>query len=132
MDLPVPNKDLNKRTLESVTSCAAQFSQESMSLASLVVRSREEAVPSCVPEAVNCNVSFNASWHRLEHYSNHCFAAAIDAVSNKVLDYVLYQRVYLYFAAKFRISLVLVYLYYNLGNTTKPTETEGLIIFEMY
>ena len=64
-----------------------------MALASLVVCSREDAVPSCVPEAINCDVSFDASWHRRGHYSNQGFAAAIDAVSNKVLDYVLYQRV---------------------------------------
>ena len=93
MDLPVPNKDLNKRALESVKACATQVSQESMSLAALDVRSRENAVPSKVPGAMNCDVSFDASWHRRGHYSNQGFAAAIDAVTNKVLDYVLYQRV---------------------------------------
>ena len=93
IDLPVPNKDLNKLALERVKSCSAQVSLESMSLASLAVRSRENSVPSKVPGAINCDVSFDASWHRRGHYSNQGFAAAIDAVTNKVLDYVLYQRV---------------------------------------
>ena len=41
----------------------------------------------------SCTLSFDASWHRRGHFSNQCFAAAIDSESGKVLDYQLYDRV---------------------------------------
>ena len=44
-----------------------------------------------IPGAFKCDVSFDATWHRRGHYSNQCFGATIDVVSNKVLE--RYQRV---------------------------------------
>ena len=93
MDLPVPGRNLSKRSLESLRSSTSQVSQESMSLAAAQVRSRESSVASNIPGAFKCDVSFDATWHRRGHYSNQGFGAAIDIVSKKVLDYMLYQRV---------------------------------------
>ena len=64
-----------------------------MSLAAAEVNSRDNAVPSSIPVTSKCDVSFDATWHRRGHYSNQSFGAAIDVVSNKVLDYKLSQRV---------------------------------------
>ena len=93
MDLPVPGRNLSKRSLDSLRSSSAQVSKESMTLAAAQVRSRENSLPSNIPGAFKCDVSFDATWHRRGHYSNQGFGAAIDIVSNKVLDYMLYQRV---------------------------------------
>ena len=46
-----------------------------------------------VPGTRECIVSFDASWHRRGHFSNHGFAGAIDSSTGKVLDYALYDRV---------------------------------------
>ena len=93
MDLPVPGRNPPKKALKSFNSSAFDISQESMSLAAAEISSRENAVQSNIPGAFKCDVSFDATWHRRGHYSNQGFGAAIDVVSNKVLDYILYQRV---------------------------------------
>ena len=93
MDLPVPGRNLQKRELQNFQSVTDQVSQESMTLAAAQVRSREKSVISNIPGAYRCDVSFDATWHRRGHYSNQGFGAAIDIASNKVLDYVLYQRI---------------------------------------
>ena len=93
MDLPVPGRNLNQRSLEYFASSTAQVTQDSMSLAAAKVRQRESAVESKIPGAFKCDVSFDATWHKRGHYSNQGFGAAIDIVTNKVLDYMFYQRV---------------------------------------
>ena len=93
MDLPVHGHNISKRALENMRSFTSQVVEESMSLAAEVVRTRDTAVLSNIPGAYKCDVSFDATWHRRGHYSNQGFGAAIDAVSNKVLDYALYQRI---------------------------------------
>ena len=93
MDLPLPARNLNKRSLEYFKSSTAEVTQSSMSYAASTVRQRESAVESNIPGAFKCDVSFDATWHRRGHYSNQGFGAAIDVVTNKVLDYMLYQRV---------------------------------------
>ena len=93
MDLPVPARNPNKRSLEYFTSSTAEVTQNSMSYAAATARQRESVVESNIPGAFKCDVSFDATWHRRGHYSNQGFGAAIDVVTNKVLDYMLYQRV---------------------------------------
>ena len=93
MDLPVPGHNMNKRALEHFQSCTSLVSLESMSLAASQVRCRQNSLESNIPGAFKCDVSFDATWHRRGHYSNQGFGAAIDIVSNKVLDYMLYQRI---------------------------------------
>ena len=93
MDLPVPGRNLNKRTLENLKSCTSQVVEKSMSAAAERVRKRDTTLLSNIPGAYRCDVSFDATWHRRGHYSNQGFGAVIDAVSNKVLDYTLYQRI---------------------------------------
>ena len=93
MDLPVPGHNSNKRSLEQFQHNVTEVSQESMNLAAAEARSRENTEQSNIPGAFRCEVSIDATWHRRGHYSNQGFGAAIDIVSNKVLDYKLYQRV---------------------------------------
>ena len=93
MDLPVPGRNLNQRSLEQFKDCATLVAQESMAIAAEQVRSRENTLPSNIRGALKCDVSFDATWHRRGHYSNQGFGAAIDIVSKKVLDFMLYQRV---------------------------------------
>ena len=93
MDLPVPGRNMNKHSLSNFTSSAVEVCQDSMSLAASQVRARETTPESNIPGAFRCDVSFDATWHRRGHYSNQGFGAAIDVVSNKVLDYMLFQRV---------------------------------------
>ena len=65
--------------------------KRSMSSAASHVYSTSE--PSKIDNNKKCGaVSFDASWHRRGHYSNQGFAAAIEILSGKVLDYVLYER----------------------------------------
>ena len=93
MEIPAPGRNMDKRSLSSFTSSAVNVSQDSMSLAAAQVRNRKTTTESNIPGAFRCDVSFDATWHRRGHYSNQGFCAAIDIVSNKVLDYLLYQRV---------------------------------------
>ena len=93
IELPVPGRNMNKRSLENFVSSTSQVTQESMSLAAANVRERQSAVESNIPGAFKCDVSFDATWHRRGHYSNQGFGAAIDVVTNKVLDYMFYQRI---------------------------------------
>ena len=93
MDLPVTGRNLNKPVLEHFQSCTTQVTNESMALAADQVPTRETAIASNIPGAYKCNVSFDSTWYRRGHYSNQGFLAAIDIVSNKVLDYMLYQRI---------------------------------------
>ena len=93
MGLPVPGHSISQHSLEHLKSSASKVVGESMSLAAEVVRTRDNAIVSNIPGAFKCDVSFDATWHRRGHYSNQGFGAAVDAVSNKVLDYALYQRI---------------------------------------
>ena len=93
MDLPIPGRNMDKRSLQQLEDSTNEVSQESMALAAEQVRSRENTLTSNIPGAFKCDVSFDATWHRRGHYSNQGFGAAIDIVSNKVLYYQLYQRV---------------------------------------
>ena len=93
MGLPVPGHNISKHSLEQLKSCTSKVVHESMSIAAEGVRARDDAVISNIPGAFKCDVSFDATWHRRGHYSNQGFGAAVDAVSNKVLDYTLYQRI---------------------------------------
>ena len=93
MDMPVHAPTLSKRSLDSLMSCSAQVSKGSMTLPASRVRSRKNSLPYNIPGAFKCDVSFDATWHRRGHNSNQGFGVAIDVVSNKVLDHMLYQRV---------------------------------------
>ena len=53
-----------------------------MSLAAAQVRARETSLESNIPGAFKCD----PTWHKRGHYSNQGFGAAIDIVSNKVLE----------------------------------------------
>ena len=64
MDLPVPSRDLNKRSLEHFTASTAKVTQKSMACAAAKVRQRDSAVESNIPGAFKCDVSFDATWHR--------------------------------------------------------------------
>ena len=93
MDLPIPGRTMNRRSLDNFSTSTDRVTQDSMSLAAAEVRDRPSAIESNIPGAFKCDVSFDATWHRRGHYSNQGFGAAIDVVTNKVLDYMLYQRV---------------------------------------
>ena len=64
-----------------------------MSLAAANVRDSTSAVKSNIPVAFKCDGSFDATWHMRGCNSNQGFGAAIDVVTNKVLDYMFYQRI---------------------------------------
>ena len=78
MDLPIPGRNLNQRSLEHFQACNIQVSEESMALAASQVRTRETSVASNIPGSYKCDVSFDATWRRRGHYSNQGFGAAID------------------------------------------------------
>ena len=62
-------------------------------MAAAEIRDRVEVKASNIPGVSKCDISFDATCHGRGHYSNQGFASAIDAVSGKVLDYCLYNRV---------------------------------------
>ena len=93
LDLPVPQKNLNKRAMKFFEEITTKVSSIAMDLAAEEVRCRLDAIPSVIEPCMRCDVSFDASWHRRGHYSNQGFGAAIDAVSGKVLDFGIKQRV---------------------------------------
>ena len=93
LDLPVPQKNLNKQAMNSFEEVTTKVSSTAMDLAAEEVRCRLDAIPSVIEPCLRCDVSFDASWHKRGHYSNQGFGAAIDAVSGKVLDYGIKQRV---------------------------------------
>ena len=93
LDLAVPQKNLNKRAMKTFEEVTSKISATAMDLAADEVRCRLDAVHSVIEPCVRCDVSFDASWHRRGHYSNQGFGAAIDAISVKVLDFGIKQRV---------------------------------------
>ena len=93
MDLPVPQKNLNKRAMALFSEVTSKVSAIAMDLAAEEVRCRLDSEPSVIDGATRCHVSYDASWHRRGHYSNQGFGAAIDSHSGKVLDYGVMQRV---------------------------------------
>ena len=93
MDLPVPQKNLNKRAIALFSEVTSKVSAIAMDLAAEEVRCRLDSEPSVIDGATRCHVSYDASWHRRGHYSNQGFGAAIDSHSGKVLDYGVMQRV---------------------------------------
>ena len=93
MDLPVPGRNPNQSYLEQFKDCATLVSQESMAIAAEQVRSRENTLPSNIPGALKCDVSFDALGTEEGIILTRGFGAAIDIVSKKVLDYMLYRRV---------------------------------------
>ena len=93
LDLPVPQKNLNKRSMERFIEVTSKVSAIAMDLAAEEVRCRVDSEPSVINGVTRCHVSYDASWHRRGHYSNQGFGAAIDSTSGKVLDYGVTQRV---------------------------------------
>ena len=93
LDLPVPQKNLNKRSMGQLIEVTSKVSAIAMDLAAEEVRCRVDSEPSVINGVTRCHVSYDASWHRRGHYSNQGFGAAIDSHSGKVLDYGLMQRV---------------------------------------
>ena len=49
--------------------------------------------PSSVPDCINTAVSFDSSWKTRGFYSNLGFGSAISALTKKVLDYELLNRI---------------------------------------
>ena len=50
--------------------------------------------PSSVPDCINTAVSFDSSWKTRGFYSNLGFGSAISALTKKVLDYDLLNRIW--------------------------------------
>ena len=93
MDLPIPSEAIHRAKVHKFVETTNTVVARSMKLSADNVYLQSSSLPSIIPGAINCTVSFDASWHRRGHYSNQGFAAVIDSEFGKVLDYVLYDRV---------------------------------------
>ena len=93
LDLPVPKRNLDKRSMQRFSEVTTKVCGIAMDLAAAEVRNRLDADPSVIDGGTRCHVSYDASWHRRGHYSNQGFGAAIDSVSGKVLDFEVKQRI---------------------------------------
>ena len=95
-DLNPPDKNMSKSQLSRFMSASTTLAKRSMKFAGEQAYSHAAAVGDSPTGLRECAVSFEASWHRRGHYSNQGFAAAIETVSGKILDYSLYDRVCYY------------------------------------
>ena len=93
LDLKPPDKNMSKTQLSMFMSASTTLAKRSMKFAGEEAYSHAAAVGDSPSGLRECAVSFDASWHRRGHYSNQGFAAAIETVSGKILDYSLYDRV---------------------------------------
>ena len=93
LDLPVPKRNLNKRSMDRFSQVTSKICGISMDLAAAEVRGRVDSEPAVIDGATRCHVSYDASWHRRGHYSNQGFWDAIDSTSGKILDFEVLQRV---------------------------------------
>ena len=93
LDLPVPQKNLNERSMEHFIEVTSKVSAIAMDLAAEEVRCWVDSEPSVINGVTRCHVSYDASWHRRGHYSNQGFGAAIDSSRGKVMDYGVTKRV---------------------------------------
>ena len=93
MDLPIPSEAIHRAKVHKFVETTNTVVARSMKLSADNVYLQSSSLPSIIPGAINCTVSFDASWHRRGYYSNQGFAAVIDSEFGKVLDYVLYDRV---------------------------------------
>ena len=80
-------------SLELFVAASKTVVERSMKISGQKVFSNSEPSTMVVPGTRECIVSFDASWPRRGHFSNHGFAGAIDSSTGKVLDYALYDRV---------------------------------------
>ena len=73
LDLPVPKRNLNKRSMERFSQVTSKICGISMDLAAEEVRNRLGSEPAVNEGATRCHLSYDASWHRRGHYSNQGF-----------------------------------------------------------
>ena len=83
-----PSHYLNK--IEEVTKSAAEVS---MLAAAEELHEEADHTPSAVPGCIDIPVSFDSSWKTRGFYSNLGFGSAISALTKKVLDYELLNRI---------------------------------------
>ena len=93
LNLKPPYKDMSMSQLNTFRAASLTVAKESMRIAGAQAYSQTAAVHDSPSDLRECAVSFDASWHRRDHYSNQGFAAAIDTDFGKVLDYSLYDSV---------------------------------------
>ena len=91
--MPPPLSQMPTRYLNKIESTVENASQASMSAAAHQLLQKVDAVPSAVANCINIAVGFDSSWKTRGFYSNICFGSAISATSERVLDYVLLNRI---------------------------------------
>ena len=94
LDVKAPERNMSQTQLTKFMKASLDVATESMKIAGKQAYEQASPVNDSVSGLRDWAVSFDASWHRRGHYSNQGFAAAINSESGKVLDYVLYDRVY--------------------------------------
>ena len=77
LDLQIPGRNMRQSALDQFRQTTCKVTEESMRIASRDVAQRVDSVHSNIPGAVRCNVSFDASWHRIGHYSNQGFGGLL-------------------------------------------------------
>ena len=92
-DMPAPLEEMPSPYLNKIEGVIKSAAEESMQAAADELHLEGDQTPSSVPDCINIAVSFDSSWKTRGFYSNLGFGSAISAVSKKVLDYELLNRI---------------------------------------
>ena len=79
-----------RNKIEDVVKLAAE---ESMQGAAEYIHQNFSSTPSSVPDCINTAVSFDSSWKTRGFYPNLGFGSAISALTKKIIDYELLNRI---------------------------------------
>ena len=92
-DMPAPLEEMPSLYLNKIEEVTKSAAEESMQAAVDELHQEGDHPPSAVPGCIDIAVSFDSSWKTRGFYSNLGFGSAISALTKKVLDYELLNRI---------------------------------------
>ena len=92
-DMPRPQEEMPPSYLKNIEEIVNIAVEESMQGAADELHLSVDAIPSPVATCMNTALSLNSSWKTLGYNSNLGFGSAISTTTEKVLDYVLFDRI---------------------------------------
>ena len=92
-DMPAPLEEMPSQYLNKIEEVTKSAAEVSMLAAAEELHEEADHTPSAVPGCSDIPVSSDSSWKTRGFYSNLGFGSAISALTKKVLDYELLNRI---------------------------------------
>ena len=92
-DVPAPLEEMPSHYLNKIEEVTKLAAEVSMLAAAEELHEEADHTSSAVPSCIDIPISFDSSWKTRGFYSNLGFGSAISALTKKVLDYELLNRI---------------------------------------